>query len=104
MKHHSILKSKTAFSLLGAVFLTMTGLVHAQIETPGQGDYMQTPSDSMQPPVIPGIPFEEGTTMGEEAERKSRADNDKEQASPGDRNQDNGSKQNEKPSTGPGGY
>ena len=72
MNHLSIMNSRIARPLLGAVLLTMTGWVHAQISTPGQGPGMQRPSDSMQPPVIPGKPFEKGTTRGEEAERKNR--------------------------------
>lgn len=50
MRYQSLSKSKTALSLLGAVFLSMAGLVHAQVDTPSQGDSMQRPSDSMQPP------------------------------------------------------
>ena len=72
MNYLSIMNSRIARPLLGAVLLTMTGWVHAQINTPGQGDSMQRPFDSMQPPVIPGKPFEKGTTRGEEAERKNR--------------------------------
>ena len=72
MNYLSIMNSRIARPLLGAVLLTMTGWVHAQINTPGQGPGMQRPSDSMQPPVIPGKPFEKGTTRGEEAERKNR--------------------------------
>ena len=49
MECHSILKSKKALLLLSAAFLSMASLVHAQINTPGQGDAMQRPSDSMQP-------------------------------------------------------
>jgi hypothetical protein len=74
MRYLSIMNNKTVRPLLGAVLLTMTGWVHAQINTPGQGPGMQRPSDSMQPPVIPGKPFEKGTTRGEEAERKNRFD------------------------------
>ncbi len=80
MKYHFILKSKAALPLLGAVFLGMAGSVHAQINTPGQGDSMQRPSDSMQPPVIPGKPFAKGTTRGEEAQSKSRFDKNEEEA------------------------
>ncbi len=72
MKYLSIMNSKTLQSLLAVVLLTLGGLVYAQINAPGQGDSMQRPVDSMQPPVIPGKPFEEGTTRGEEAERKNR--------------------------------
>ena len=79
MKYHSILKSKMAQSLISAVFLSMAGLVHAQIPTPGQGDSMQRPVDSMQPPVTPGKPFEKGTTRGEEAEKKNRFDRNQEE-------------------------
>lgn len=79
MKNHSILKSKAAQSLIGAAFLSMAGLVHAQIPTPGQGDSMQRPTDSMQPPVTPGKPYEKGTTRGEEAEKKNRFDRNQEE-------------------------
>ena len=72
MKYLSIMNSKTAQPLLAAVLLTVAGSVYAQINVPGQGDAMQRPSDSMQPPVTPGKPFEKGTTRGEEAERKNR--------------------------------
>ena len=72
MKYLSIMNSKTLQPLLAAVFFTLTGSAYAQINVPGQGDSMQKPFDSMQPPVTPGKPFEEGTTRGEEAERKNR--------------------------------
>jgi hypothetical protein len=72
MKYLSIMNSKTVQPLLGAVLLTLAGSVYAQMTVPGQGDSMQRPFDSMQPPVTPGKPFEEGTTRGEEAERKNR--------------------------------
>lgn len=72
MKYLSIMNSKTVQPLLGAVLLTLAGAVHAQMPLPGQGDAMQRPFDSMQPPVTPGKPFEEGTTRGEEAARKNR--------------------------------
>ncbi|SEK88282.1 hypothetical protein [Nitrosovibrio tenuis] len=106
MGHHSILKSKTALSLLGAVFLSMAGLVHAQIKTPGQGDSMQRPSDSMQPPVIPGKPFEKGTTRGEEAESKNRFDKNEAEAARHklNTNQGYGSKRDGGSDSGSGGY
>jgi hypothetical protein len=72
MKYLSIMNSKTLQPLVAAVFFTLTGSAYAQINSPGQGDAMQRPFDSMQPPVIPGRPYEEGTTRGEEAERKNR--------------------------------
>ena len=80
MRYLSIMNNKTVRPLLGAVLLTMTGWVHAQINTPGQGPGMQRPSDSMQPPVIPGKPFEKGTTRGEEAERKNRFDKNQQES------------------------
>jgi hypothetical protein len=45
--------------MLGAALLGLgvAGLAHAQISTPGQGDSMQRPVDSMQPPVTPDKPF-----------------------------------------------
>jgi hypothetical protein len=72
MKYLFIMNSKTVQPLLGAVLLTLAGSAYAQMTVPGQGDSMQRPFDSMQPPVTPGKPFEEGTTRGEEAERKNR--------------------------------
>lgn len=108
MEYHSnsILKSKTALSLVGAAFLSMAGLVHAQINTPGQGDAMQRPSDSMQPPVIPGKPFQKGTTRGEEAESKNRFDKNEEEAMRHklNTNQGYGSKRDDSSSSGSGGY
>ncbi len=106
MEYRSILKSKLAPSLLGAAFLSMAGLVHAQINTPGQGDAMQRPSDSMQPPVIPGKPFEKGTTRGEEAQSKSRFDKNEEEAMRHklNTNQGYGSKRDEGSRSGSGGY
>ena len=74
MKYLSVMNSKTVQPLVAAVFLTLAGSVFAQTNLPGQGDAMQRPFDSMQPPVIPGKPCEEGTTRGEEAERKNRFD------------------------------
>jgi hypothetical protein len=72
MKYHSLLKSKGMLPILGAVFLSLAGSAHAQIPTPGQGNRMERPSDSMQPPVIPGKPFARGTTRGEEVEAQNR--------------------------------
>lgn len=108
MEYHSnsILKSRTALSLVGVVFLSMAGLVHAQINTPGQGDAMQRPSDSMQPPVIPGKPFQKGTTRGEEAESKNRFDKNEEEAMRHklDTNQGYGSKRDDGSRSRSGGY
>ncbi len=107
MKYHSALKSKTAQSLVVAAILGMAGLAHAQINSPGQGDSMQRPSDSMQPPVTPGKPFEKGTTRGEEAERKNRFDRNQEEAVREhrlDTNQDSGSGQGGGSGSGSGGY
>lgn len=106
MRYQSLSKSKTALSLLGAVFLSMAGLVHAQVNTPSQGDSMQRPSDSMQPPVTLGKPGEKGTTRGEEAERKNRFDRNQEegQAHKLNSSQGSGSGQGGGSSTGGGGY
>ena len=83
MKRGRILNSRTAQSLLGVAFLGMASMAYAQINSPGQGDSMQRPVDSMQPPVIPGKPFAKGTTRGEEAERKNRFDRNQEEANRG---------------------
>jgi hypothetical protein len=83
MKRGRILNSRTAQSLLGVAFLGMASMAHAQINSPGQGDSMQRPVDSMQPPVIPGKPFAKGNTRGEEAERKNRFDRNQEEANRG---------------------
>jgi hypothetical protein len=85
MKKEPILNSRAAKTILGAAFLGlgMAGMAHAQINTPGQGDSMQRPVDSMQPPVTPGKPFAKGTTRGEEAERKNRFDRNQEEANRG---------------------
>lgn len=85
MRYESMLNSKATRSFLGAVFLGLgiAGAVQAQINTPGQGDSMQRPVDSMQPPVTPGKPFAKGTTRGEEAERKNRFDRNQEEANRG---------------------
>ena len=106
MKYQSILKSRTAMSLLAAVFLSMTGSIHAQVNTPGQGDSMQKPSDSMQPPVTPGKSFEKGTTRGEEAERKNRFDRNQEEGQQHKLNstQGSGTGQGGGSSTGGGSY
>ncbi len=106
MKYHSILTSKATLPLLGAIVLSMAGSVHAQIPTPGQGDAMQRPSDSMQPPVIPGKPFEKGTTRGEEAQNKSRFDKNEEEAMrhKTDTNKGYGSRQDGGSGSSSGGY
>jgi hypothetical protein len=85
MKKESMLNSRAAKSILGAAFLGLgiAGMAHAQINTPGQGDSMQRPADSMQPPVTPGKPFAKGTTRGEEAERKNRFDRNQEETNRG---------------------
>ncbi len=106
MRYQSLSKTKTALWLLGAVFLSMAGLVQAQVNTPSQGDSMQRPSDSMQPPVTPGKPGEKGTTRGEEAERKNRFDRNQEegQAHKLNSSQGSGSGQGGGSSTGGAGY
>jgi hypothetical protein len=106
MKYHSLLKSKGMLPVLGAVFLSMTGISHAQIPTPGQGDRMQRPSDSMQPPVIPGKPFEKGTTRGEEAQAQSRFNKNEEEAMRHklDTNKGYGSRQDSGSGSSSGGY
>ncbi|HVW64224.1 MAG TPA: hypothetical protein VHB01_04355 [Nitrosospira sp.] len=85
MKYEPKLNSRAIRSIIGVFFLGLgiAGTVHAQIKTPGQGDSMQRPADSMQPPVIPGKPFAKGTTRGEEAERKNRFDRNQEEANRG---------------------
>jgi hypothetical protein len=85
MRSEPILNSRAVRSILGATFLGLgiAGAVHAQINTPGQGDSMQRPVDSMQPPVTPGKAFAKGTTRGEEAERKNRFDRNQEEANRG---------------------
>jgi hypothetical protein len=84
-KEPILLNSRAAKSILGAALLSLgiAGMAHAQINTPGQGDSMQRPVDSMQPPVTPGKPFAKGTTRGEEAERKNRFDRNQEEANRG---------------------
>lgn len=85
MRNEPILNSRAIRSILGATFLGLgiAGMAHAQVNAPGQGDSMQRPVDSMQPPVIPGKPFAKGTTRGEEAERKNRFDRNQEEANRG---------------------
>jgi hypothetical protein len=109
MRYELILNSRAGRSILGAVFLGMASMAHAQINTPGQGDSMQRPVDSMQPPVTPGKPFAKGTTRGEEAERKNRFDRNQEEANRGhklDSNSGYGSGQSSGSSSGSsgGGY
>lgn len=84
-KEPILLNSRAAKSVLGTALLSLgiAGMVHAQINTPGQGDSMQRPVDSMQPPVTPGKAFAKGTTRGEEAERKNRFDRNQEEANRG---------------------
>jgi hypothetical protein len=112
MKYLSIMNSKTVQPLLGVVLLSLAGSVYAQTNVPGQGDAMQRPFDSMQPPVIPGKPFEEGTTRGEEAERKNRFErNQQESLSEGEYRErrkegtyDYGTEKKPGSGTGSGGY
>ena len=107
MKYRSPPKSKGMLPALFAVVLSVAGSAYAQIPAPNQGDAMQRPSDSMQPPVIPGKPFEKGTTRGEEAQAQSRFNKNEEEAmhhkmntnqSHGSSNQGSGA------SSGSGGY
>jgi hypothetical protein len=106
MKYHSLWKNKGMLPILGAVFLAMSGSAHAQIPTPGQGDRLQRPTDSMQPPVIPGKPFERGTTRGEEAEYQNRFNKNEEEAMrhKTDTNKGYGSRQDGGSGSSSGGY
>jgi hypothetical protein len=107
MKYRSLPKSKGMLPALLAVVLSVAGSAYAQIPTPNQGDAMQRPSDSMQPPVIPGKPFEKGTTRGEEAQAQGRFNKNEEEAMRHKMNTNQGhgsSNQGSGASSGSGGY